>query len=105
MCYKAWSLESHIYNTANTIWRKYKLQLERIYLLKDAICASNEDSNQPAHARSLNRILVARAKKLRIIGYTQSDLNLRWPQLPKSTLSDVAFHICFPEKNNWIASH
>ena len=36
-------------------------------------CAPNEDSDQPAHPRSLIRVFVVRMKKLCILGYPKCD--------------------------------
>ena len=43
-----------------------ELQCEKTYLLT---CASNKDSNQPAHLHSLIRVFIICMKKLCIIGY------------------------------------
>ena len=70
------------------------------YLL---ICASNEDSDQPAHPRSLIWVFALRIEKLCILGYlkcaqrrfwsdcanAQADLNLRWAHMPEGPFSDV----------------
>ena len=72
-------------------------QREKTYLLT---YAPNEDSNQPAHPRSLIRVFVVRMNKLCILGYpkraqwrfwsdcanAQADLNLR-----KANMSDCTF--------------
>ena len=66
-------------------------------------CVHNEDSNQPAHPRSLIRVSVVRMKQLCILGYpkcaqprfrsdcanAQSDLNLRWALIFEGTFLDV----------------
>ena len=73
-------------------------QHEKTYLLK---CASKEDSDQPAHLRSLIRIFIVRMKKLCILVYPKcahwrlwsdsdsADLSRRWALMPEGTLSDV----------------
>ena len=72
-----------------------------MYLLT---CAPNEDSNQPAHPRSLIRIFIVRMTKLCIIcnpkcvqwrfwsdcANAQADLNLRWTHISESMFPDVA---------------
>ena len=82
----------------------YEPQREKTYPLT---CAPTEDSNQPAHPRSLIRAFVVRMKKLCILGYpksaqrrfrsdcanAQSDLNLRWAHVSEGTFSDVTDHI------------
>ena len=45
-------------------------QCEKMYLLP---CAHNEDSNQPAHSRSLIRVLVVRMKKVCNLGNPKCD--------------------------------
>ena len=76
----------------------------RKYLLT---CAPNEDSNQPAHPRSLIRVFVVHKKILWILGYpkraqrrfwsdcanAQADLNLRWAHMCECTFSDVVAHM------------
>ena len=65
--------------------------------------APNEDSNQPAHPRSLIRVFVVHMKKHCILGYSkctqrrflldcssaQADLNRRWAHRSEGTVSDV----------------
>ena len=72
---------------------------QKMYLLT---CASNEDSIQPAHPRSLIRVFVVRMEKLCTLVYPkcaelrfwsdcpdiQADLNLYWVHMSKSMLSD-----------------
>ena len=62
------------------------------------VCASNEDSNQPAHPSNLISIFVVCIKKLhpwlskmrpRKILITQADLILRWAHMSIGTFSDV----------------
>ena len=68
--------------------------------------ASNEDSNQPAHPRSLmtlrcshEEILYPMLSKLRPVKILirlrecAADLNLRWAQIFEGTSSDIAAHI------------
>ena len=68
-------------------------------------CASNEESNQPAHPCSLIRVFVVRMKKLWILDYTkcaqwrfwsdcvdafaQSDQNLHWAKMYQGTYFDI----------------
>ena len=84
--------------------RTYGPKREKTYLIT---CAPNEDSNQPAHPRSLIRVFAVRMTKLCILGYptcakwrfwsacanAQADLNLHWAHLSKGTFSDVAVHM------------
>ena len=70
-------------------------------------CAPNEDSNQPAHLRSLFRAFIIRMKKLCILGYpkcakwrfwsdcanAQADLNLRSAYMSEGTFSDVTTYL------------
>ena len=83
-----------------------ELKREKTYLLT---CASNEDSNQPAHPRSLIRVFIVRMRKLFILGYpkwaqwrirsdcvnAQADLNLRLAHISEVMFSDVATHMWF----------
>ena len=74
--------------------------------------ASNEDSNQTAHPRSLIRVFAVRMKNRCILGYpncmctidlqwrfwsdcanVQADLNRRWTQRSVGTFSDVAAYM------------
>ena len=84
----------------------YESLSEKKYLLT---CASNEDSNQPAHPRSLIRAFVVRMKKPCIPGFpkcdqwrfwsdcanAQADLNLRWAHMSEGTFSDVTTYIIY----------
>ena len=47
----------------------YELSCEKTCLL---MCASNEDSDRPAHPRSLNRVFFVRMKKSCNLGYPKS---------------------------------
>ena len=83
----------------------YGPQHQKMYLRPGA---PSEDSNQPAHPRSLIRVFVVRLWKLCLIANqkctqwrfwsdcanAQSDLNLRWAHMSKSrgTLSGVKAH-------------
>ena len=76
----------------------------RLYLLT---CAPNEGSKQPAHPRSLIRVVLVRMKKLCIFWYSkypqwgfwsdcanaQSGLNLCWEHMSEGSCSDSAI-IC-----------
>ena len=76
-------------------------QCEKTCLLT---CAPSEDSNQPAHSRSLIRVFVVRVKKLCILGYpkcfqwrfwsdyvnAQADLSPRWAHMSEGTFSGTA---------------
>ena len=76
--------------------------------------AHNENSNQPAHPRSLIRVFVVRMKKLYILGYlscakwrvwsdcakTQAGLNVRWEYMSEDTFSDVAAHVRTQQAHN-----
>ena len=69
--------------------------------------APDEDSNQPAHPRSLIRVFVFRIRKLFILGYSksvrwrflsdhanaQACLNLRWVRISEGMFSDIATHM------------
>ena len=82
----------------------YEPQRQTTYLLT---CAPNENSDQPAHPRSLIRVFAVHRKKLWIIGYplcalwrflsdcanAQADLNLPWAHMSEGTFSDVAARI------------
>ena len=77
------------------------LQSEKTYLLT---FAPNEDSNQPAHPRSLIRVFVIRMKIRCTFGYpkcaqwkfwsacanAQADLNFRWAHMSEGTFSYLA---------------
>ena len=99
--------------TYNGHW--YEPQREKTYLLTRAL---NEDSNQPAHLRSLIRVFEAHMKLLCVLGYpkcaqwifrsdcasAQSDLNLLWTHMSAGTFSDDLVHMSWtPEHGNLAA--
>ena len=51
----------------------FEPQREKTYLVT---CGPNEDSNQPAHPRSLIRVFVVRLKKLCILGYPKCAMKI-----------------------------
>ena len=77
---------------------------EETYLRR---CAPIEDSNQPAHPRSLIKVFVVRMKKFCVLCYpkcaqlrfllgcanAQADLNLYWAHISRRAYSDVAAQI------------
>ena len=94
-------LQNAIFVANDRQCKLYDPHRKQMYLL---ICASNEDSNQHAHPRSLIRIFIVRRKKLCILCYpntpkkdsdqnAQSDLNLRWVHMSEGTLSHATAHI------------
>ena len=104
----------HVLLNVETKWFiKYRPQREKTYFLT---CAPNEDSNQPAHLRSLIRVFVFRMKKLCILGYpksahwrfwsdcanVQADLNLRWAHRSDGTFPDDAIQIYSPDRLAWL---
>ena len=86
---------------------KFKQQRQNTCLLA---YATNEDSNQPVHSRSLIRIFYVRMKNFCILSYSkcakwrfwsdcakaQADLNLRWARMSEGagcTFFDVKVHL------------
>ena len=99
--YTPWGLFPHGENQTC-----YDPQWEETYLLT---CPPNRGSNQPAHPRRLIRIFVVHTKKLckrdqwrfwSDCANAQSDLNLRWAHVSKSTFSDVATLMIYEDLNN-----
>ena len=80
-------------------------------------CAPNEDSNQPAHPRSLIRVSVVRMKTPSILGYpkcaqsrfcsdcaiAQADLNLRYAHMSEVTFLTLRliWRWIFYQKSKW----
>ena len=63
-------------------------------------CASNKDSNQPAHLRSLIRVFIACIMKLHILGYPNvlsedTDLTAQMCRLIWIFVGDTCLKICF----------
>ena len=100
-----WALKRHLKQTNIQTSTQMPATLE-IYKLV-AWHVRNEDSNQPAHPRSLIRVFVVCMKRFYILGNqkraqwrfwsvfanAQADLNLRCAQICECTLFDGAAHI------------